>query len=90
MTATSRLPCPPGPAAPLVLAPTILRDRLELSLVYRTSCLPPDRAEDLLDGVLAKLVEWTAAHASPPSNCGPVPPNALDARSPAFKPSGAE
>lgn len=56
--------CPPGPAAPLVLAPTILRDRLELSLVYRTSCLPVERAEDLLDGVLTRLSEWVAAQRS--------------------------
>lgn len=58
--------CPPGPAAPMALAPTILRDRLELSLVYRPSCLNADAAESLLDGVLAKLAKWAGAAGSKP------------------------
>jgi hypothetical protein len=61
--------CPPGPAAPIVLAPTILQDRLELSLVYRPSCLPPTAAEDLLESVVAKLATWADSTGDVASTC---------------------
>jgi hypothetical protein len=49
--------CPAGPALPIVLGPTVFAGRLELSLVYRLSCLPPEKAEDLLDGVCERLAQ---------------------------------
>lgn len=48
--------CPPGPATPLALAPTLFKGRLELTLVYRMSCLPPEKAEDLMDGVCDRVL----------------------------------
>lgn len=47
--------CPCGPATPIVLAPTILGDRLELGMTWRPSCLPPAKAEALLAAVVAAL-----------------------------------
>jgi protein-S-isoprenylcysteine O-methyltransferase Ste14 len=46
---------PPGPAIPIVLSPTVFSDRLELSLIYRLSCLPSDKAEELLNNVCVRL-----------------------------------
>lgn len=52
--------CPTGPAVPMVLAPTLFRDRIELSLTYRQSCLSPTQAGELLDSIARTLIqsEW--------------------------------
>lgn len=47
--------CPPGPAMPLVLAPTLLRDRLELTLVFRPATFSRERGEALLESVIRAL-----------------------------------
>ncbi|TWT46019.1 peptide synthase [Phycisphaerae bacterium RAS1] len=47
--------CPPGPAMPLVLAPTLMRGRVELTLVFRPATMPMLRGEALLDSVVAAL-----------------------------------
>jgi protein-S-isoprenylcysteine O-methyltransferase Ste14 len=52
--------CPPGPAMPIVLAPTILGSVLSLGLTYRTSCLSARTANELLNGVCARLDEFAA------------------------------
>lgn len=57
--------CPPGPALPIALAPTVFQGRLELSLVYRLSCLTPEKAEDLLDGLCAALSKLSGGPAAP-------------------------
>jgi hypothetical protein len=48
--------CPCGPAAPLALAPTVFEGRVELSLVYRESCINAGAAQALLDGVCKQLL----------------------------------
>jgi len=50
--------CPPGPVMPMVLAPTIWGDQLELSLVYRNSCMDAQSAEALLDSILSSISEF--------------------------------
>lgn len=48
--------CPPGPATPIVLAPTVFDGRLELTLVIRDACRAPgDRR--LLDELINALSE---------------------------------
>lgn len=66
--------CPPGPALPLVLAPTIFAGQVELTLVYRTSCLRAAEAEDLLRGIcdcLQKLLPGDAAPVGRPCEARP-------------------
>lgn len=46
---------PPGPAVPIVLAPTVFGDRLELCLIYRKATLKPAEAVQLLDSALEAL-----------------------------------
>lgn len=47
--------CPPGPAMPLVLAPTVCGDDLELSLVFREACMNAQRGREMLDAVVTHL-----------------------------------
>jgi protein-S-isoprenylcysteine O-methyltransferase Ste14 len=47
--------CPCGPATPVVLAPTLLGDRLDLGLTWRLSCFPREKAAILLRSVVAAL-----------------------------------
>ncbi|MGE0481628.1 MAG: hypothetical protein AB7Q17_14275 [Phycisphaerae bacterium] len=53
--------CPPGPAMPLVLAPTTFRGGLELSLVHRASCMSNERAAELLADVVRRLEQFVAS-----------------------------
>lgn len=50
--------CPPGPAMPLVLAPTVCGERLELSLVFREACMNQQGGEALLNHVGDVLTEF--------------------------------
>ena len=50
--------CPPGPVMPLVLAPTIWGDQLELSLVYRNSGMNAESAAILLESILSAICEF--------------------------------
>ena len=43
---------------PLVLAPTIWGDQLELSLVYRNSGMSVESAENLLESILSAICEF--------------------------------
>ncbi|MCO6435800.1 MAG: hypothetical protein J5J06_01785 [Phycisphaerae bacterium] len=47
--------CPTGPALPLVLAPTIRGNRVELSLTYRRACLDESGASSLLAEIASVL-----------------------------------
>lgn len=47
--------CPPGPMAPIVLAPTSFSGELELCLTYRVASQTPATAERILAGVVANL-----------------------------------
>lgn len=47
--------CPCGPVFPLILAPTMLRGRMELGLTYRISCRTRPQAEALLDAIVSRL-----------------------------------
>jgi hypothetical protein len=51
--------CPPGPAMPMVIAPTVMSGRLELGLVSRNSCLDEDQRDSLLEQILSRLEEFT-------------------------------
>lgn len=55
--------CPPGPAMPLVLAPTTFRGALELSLVHRLSCMRNERAAELLADIVRRLEGFVASNA---------------------------
>jgi len=48
---------PPGPAVPIVLAPTIFNGRLELCLIYRKATLDPVRAASLLNDTIRAIEE---------------------------------
>lgn len=47
--------CPPGPAMPMVLAPTMFRDKIHISLVHRLSVLDPNAAGELLGRVVGSV-----------------------------------
>lgn len=47
--------CPPGPATPIVLAPTVYDGRLSLALTCRESCLSAARAEQFLCDIERRL-----------------------------------
>ncbi len=57
--------CPPGPAMPMVVAPTVMGSRMELTLVCRKSCLDAHQMEGLLDRILGKVKEFANAHPLP-------------------------
>ena len=57
--------CPPGPAMPMVIAPTVMGRRMELTLVCRESCLDVHQMGVLLDRVLSKVQEFADADSSP-------------------------
>lgn len=46
---------PTGPTTPVVIAPTLFGDRLELSLTAMSACLTPTESTALLEGMLLKL-----------------------------------
>jgi hypothetical protein len=46
---------PPGPALPIVLAPTVFRGRLELTLTFRVATLSPAAGEQVLTRIVQKL-----------------------------------
>jgi hypothetical protein len=50
--------CPPGPAMPIVLAPTIWGSHLEFTLVYRLSSMDSSAAGRILEGILAALEDF--------------------------------
>jgi hypothetical protein len=50
--------CPPGPVMPMVLAPTIWGDRLELGFVYRHSSMDARTAAEMLDGILNAIIDF--------------------------------
>jgi len=52
--------CPPGPAMPIILAPTICAGRLELGLVFRPTCISSVQADELLGVVVDQLVQFAA------------------------------
>jgi hypothetical protein len=66
--------CPLGPITPVVLAPTMWRDQLELTLTCRVATYARQKAEALLDRALAVLEEWAGdgmdTEASPPLEQG--------------------
>jgi hypothetical protein len=47
--------CPPGPAMPMLLSPTIAAGRLELGLVYRVAAVTETQAHELLDSLVDAL-----------------------------------
>lgn len=53
--------CPPGPAMPLVLAPTVMGDRMEISLVFREACMEEGAGADLLKEVVDRLGTFAEA-----------------------------
>lgn len=53
--------CPPGPAMPMVIAPTVMGSRMELTLVCRESCLDANQMSGLLDRVLSKVQNFADA-----------------------------
>jgi len=50
--------CPPGPAMPMVLSPTIAGRQIELGLVFRPACIDRTKAEALLERVVELLDEY--------------------------------
>lgn len=50
--------CPTGPAAPLLLAPTVFRGQLTFTLTHRLTCMDRAAAVSLLARTLALLVDW--------------------------------
>ncbi len=50
--------CPPGPAMPMLLAPTMAAGRLELGLVFRPAYLNESQARELLDLLVDALGEF--------------------------------
>lgn len=52
--------CPPGPAMPMVLAPTTFNGTMQLSLVYREGALTTQEARDMLDRVLEILMSFAS------------------------------
>jgi len=50
--------CPPGPAMPMVLSPTVAGKQLELGLVFRPSCVDRAKAEALMGKVVELLDEF--------------------------------
>ena len=50
--------CPPGPAMPMVLSPTVAGQQLELGLVFRPACVDRAKAEALLERIVELLDEY--------------------------------
>ena len=50
--------CPVGPVTPIVLAPTMCRDELELTLTCRMATYSRETAERILSEVIDSLCEW--------------------------------
>jgi hypothetical protein len=59
--------CPPGPATPIVLAPSMLDDQLELSLVCREACMTPEQSRTMLAEIVHELERLVSADSEAPA-----------------------